>query len=353
MLTVKKEGIILTSRSLPFESEAVLNPAVSQDGDSLFMFYRAIGKDNNSSIGFCKLNGPLTIAEKLDTPLLFPDMEIESKGMEDPRIVKINELYYLTYTAYDGVNAMGALATSSNLKQFTKHGLIVPAYSYPEFSLLAERSGKLNTKYKRFAHDKTVLKQNKKVLIWDKDLMFFPRRIKNKLCFLHRIKPDIQFTAVNEISDLTKEFWDNYLLDFKKHIVMSPKYDHEVSYIGGGCPPVETSAGWLIIYHGVHDTTNGYVYSACAALLDLENPVIEIARLPYPLFKPEADWELKGDVNNVCFPSGSALYGDTLYIYYGAADKCIGCASTSLSALVNELLRHKKSISGSDELKKK
>jgi predicted GH43/DUF377 family glycosyl hydrolase len=82
------------------------------------------------------------------------------------------------------------------------------------------------------------------------------------------------------------------------------------------------------------------VYSACAALLKLDDPSIEIARLPYALFSPEHDWELKGIVNNVVFPTGTALFGDMLYIYYGAADEQIACASLSLSALVKELLRY-------------
>ncbi|HSU27851.1 MAG TPA: hypothetical protein VLJ68_05680, partial [Chitinophagaceae bacterium] len=96
----------------------------------------------------------------------------------------------------------------------------------------------------------------------------------------------------------------------------------------------------LLIYHGVHDTVKGYIYSACAALLDLEDPQKEIARLPYALFKPEFDWELKGEVNNVCFPTGTILIDDTLYIYYGAADEQIAYASVSLSGLVSELLEN-------------
>jgi predicted GH43/DUF377 family glycosyl hydrolase len=121
---------------------------------------------------------------------------------------------------------------------------------------------------------------------------------------------------------------------------MDPRYKHESNYIGGGCPPIETVHGWLLIYHGVQKTSKGNVYSACAALLKLDDPSIEIARLPFALFSPEYDWELKGEVNDVVFPTGTALFGDTLYIYYGAADEQIACASLSLSALVNELLRY-------------
>jgi predicted GH43/DUF377 family glycosyl hydrolase len=82
----------------------------------------------------------------------------------------------------------------------------------------------------------------------------------------------------------------------------------------------------------------GYEYSCCVALMDLDNPQHEIARLPYPLFKPELPYELKGDVDDVCFPTGTALFGDRLYIYYGAADELIACASVSLTALLDELI---------------
>jgi predicted GH43/DUF377 family glycosyl hydrolase len=86
------------------------------------------------------------------------------------------------------------------------------------------------------------------------------------------------------------------------------------------------------------------VYSACAALLNLENPKKEIARLPYALFSPEEKWELKGEVNNVCFPTGTVVENDTLYIYYGAADERIAVVSLSISELLDELIKYKVSL---------
>jgi predicted GH43/DUF377 family glycosyl hydrolase len=83
------------------------------------------------------------------------------------------------------------------------------------------------------------------------------------------------------------------------------------------------------------------VYSACAALLDLKNPQKEIARLPYPLFFPQEKWELKGEVNNVCFPSGAVVEDPTLYIYYGAADEQIAVASMDINELLAELKLNK------------
>ncbi|MBN2213152.1 MAG: pesticidal protein Cry7Aa [Bacteroidales bacterium] len=339
MIEVKKEGIILKKTHLGFESEGVFNPAVIRNGENIHLFYRAVQKDNFSSIGYCRLDGPLSVVERSDTPVIYPQVSYESQGVEDPRITKIDDVYYLTYTAYNKVNALGAYATSKDLIHFEKHGLIAPQITYEEFKHLAESKGILNEKYLRYNKRHHSLKKlNKKLLLWDKNVIFFPRRIGGKLFFLHRIRPDIQIVAVNDLHELTREYWENYFLRLHEHIVMEPRYWHEVSYIGGGCPPIETEHGWLLIYHGVHDTIKGYVYSACAALLDLNDPSKEIARLPEPLFSPELEWELNGEINNVVFPTGTALFGDTLYIYYGAADERIACVSVSLSALIKELL---------------
>jgi len=339
MVNVTKHGVILSKTDLEFENEGVLNPAAIREGNYVHLFYRAVSKGNHSSVGYCKFEGPMTLVERRETPLISPEFDYELHGMEDPRIVKIEDLYYMTYTAYDGINALGALATSTDLQHFEKKGLIVPTITYQEFQALAEAKGLINDKYLRYnEHLRTLEYQDKEAYLWDKNLMFFPRKIKDKLCFLHRIKPDVQIVVqVGDLNELTPEFWHNYFLHFDECIVLAPKYAHEVSYIGGGCPPVETEQGWLLIYHGVHDTLKGYIYSACVALLDLDDPRKEIARLPYPLFVPAYAWELKGEVNNVCFPTGAALFDDTLYIYYGAADERIACASVSLTELLEEL----------------
>ncbi|MFO7722158.1 MAG: pesticidal protein Cry7Aa [Bacteroidales bacterium] len=342
MIKVKKEGVLLSKTDLEFENEGVLNPAAIRIGDDVHLFYRAVSIGNHSTIGYCRLNGPTRVVERMEHPVIVPESVFESHGVEDPRIVQIDDTYYLTYTAYDGLNARGALATSRDLKHFTKHGMIVPPMTYAEFVYRAETSGKVHKKYyqnQKFYHEKSD--PEKKLMLWDKNVIFFPRRIKGQLVFLHRIRPGIQIVYVNELVDLTPEFWKDYFEDFQDHILIDPSLAHEKSYVGGGCPPIETEKGWLLIYHGAEETDHGIVYSACAAaLLDLENPAKVIARLPYALFFPEFAWERRGEVNNVVFPTGTALFGDTLYVYYGAADSCIAVATVSLSALVNELLSY-------------
>jgi predicted GH43/DUF377 family glycosyl hydrolase len=339
MIIVKKEGIVLSKTNLDFENEGVLNPAVIREGDNVHMFYRAVQSGNHSTIGYCRLDGPLTIAERHSKPLIIPESEYESHGVEDPRIVKIGNTYYLSYTGYDGTNARGALATSKSLDRFKKNGVIVPPITYAEFVFLAESAGKVNKKYYRNQNFYSLRDDpEKKMMLWDKNVVFFPRKINGELVFFHRIRPGIQIVKVKSLRSLTREFWVHYFNELQDHIVLDPIYAHEASYIGSGCPPIETDQGWLLIYHGVQQTAKGYVYSACAALLDKENPEKEIARLPYALFSPEYEWELKGEVNNVVFPTGAVIFGETLFIYYGAADTVIACASVKLSDLIDELL---------------
>jgi len=339
MIKVTKHGILLNKTNLSFEDDSVLNPAILQVGNTLHMLYRAVRKGNYSTIGYCKLEGPLKVVERYDTPLLIPFSDDASKGVEDPRIVKIDGIYYITYTAYNGINALGALVTSTDLKTFERRGVIVPKFTFDEFKRLAECNNLVNAKYFRHVRHFEPVEE---IYLWDKDVVFFPRKIDGKLAFLHRIRPGIQLVLVNNLEELTKEFWNQYFLHFNTHIIMDPVgVNHESGYIGAGAPPIETELGWLLIYHGVYDTSEGYIYSAAAALLDLHNPTKVIARLVNPLFVPEFDYELNGVVNNVVFPTGTALFDDTLYIYYGAADKCIACASVSLKELLKELLLNK------------
>jgi len=341
MIEIKKEGIILSKTNLEFENEGVLNPAAIREGEKVHIFYRAVQKGNYSSIGYCMLDGPLTIAERWNKPIIVPEFEYESHGIEDPRIVKIEDLYYMTYTAYDGTNALGALATSKDLIHFEKQGIIVPSITYTEFVSLVEPLQKIKENYYRDHKFYSREADPEKFLLWDKNVVFFPRKINGKLMFLHRIRPGIQIVSVNSLKELTTEFWKNYFINLHDHIVLEPIYEHESKYTGSGCPPIETEHEWILIYHGAEETDKGLVYSACAAaLMDINNPVKVLARLPYALFSPEYKYEIKGEVNNVVFPTGTALFGDTLYIYYGAADEQIACVSLSLSALVNELLHY-------------
>ncbi|MBK7171961.1 MAG: pesticidal protein Cry7Aa [Bacteroidales bacterium] len=341
MIKVTKEGILLSKSQLEFENEAVMNPAAIIDGGTVHLIYRAVKEGNFSSLGYCRLEGPLKVDERWDEPILSSEMEYESHGLEDPRIVKIEECYYLTYTVYDGISALGALALSRDMKMFKKHGIITPMVHYDEFVSLVGSDKLLHKNYiqNQLFYEKLDDKEGN-ALTWDKDVVFFPRKINGQLVFLHRIRPGIQIVTINTLNELSQDFWLNYLKNFRDHIVLDPIFPHESSYIGSGCPPIETEYGWLLIYHGAADTEKGMYYTACAAMLDLNIPSKVLARLPYPLFRPDYDWEENGIVDHVVFPTGAVVFNERLFIYYGAADSRIACASIILEELITELMSY-------------
>lgn len=341
MITVEKHGIILSPTDKEFENNGVINPAVYQDGNTVHILYRAVQEGNLSTIGYAKSDGPINIIERLDHPLISREFDYESQGIEDPRIVKIDGIYYITYTAYDGINAMGALATSKNLIHFEKHGIITPEVNYQQYESHVNccNSAKLNPKYHQYFNlfSQIGIAGDETRLLRDKDVVLFPRKINGQFVLLHRIWPGIQIVKFDKWEDLTFSFWEDYLMNLTDHIILDPKDPYEMNYIGAGVPPIETSDGWLLIYHGVHETTTGKIYHAKAALLHLEKPEIEISRLPYPLFSPTKQWEMEGMIDNVVFPTGFSLFGNELYIYYGAADKHIAVAKTDINELLLEL----------------
>lgn len=345
-LVARKHGVLLERTESGFENEGVFNPACIREGNFVHMFYRAVREGNFSSIGYCRLKGPMEIAYRKKKPLIVPEKRYESQGIEDPRITKIEDLYYLTYSVYDNINVMGAYATSQDLKKFTKQKVITPRFTYREYKHFIECSPNLNEKYlfhyRIFKEHGLGPEVSRKLYLWDKNIMFFPRKIKGQFAMIHRIHPGIQIAYFDDFKHLTKEYWQDYLINLEQHIAIDPELPHESSHIGGGAPPIETEHGWLLIYHTVEDTPRGFVYRASAALLDLEDPRIEIARLPQPLISPQFRWEKEGIVNNIIFPTGTALFDDELYIYYGAADEHVAAASVNLPLLLATLMKNTK-----------
>lgn len=336
MVIVKREGVLLEATENEFENQAVLNPTVVQQGDTLHIFYRAVKEGNYSSVGYCRLEGPLNIVERKKSPILFPEYDYEKHGTEDPRVVFLDGIYYLFYTAYDGKNALVAYATSKDLKIWEKHGLISPKITYDEAGNFF-RSSNLKEKYFFFvSYYKDVIAPD--VLLWEKDCFIFPKKFNNKFALIHRILPDIQIIYFEDFNQLTIDFWKEYLKKLGDYVILEPKYGYESRNIGAGAPLIETQKGWLMIYHSVEDSNKGKVYYASAALLDKKDPQKVIGRLKEPLLSPNEDFEIVGDVGNVVFPTGTAIFGERLYIYYGAADKRIAVVSVNLNTLLKELL---------------
>ncbi len=346
-VSVKKEGILLQGTHHEFESHGVLNPACLQEGDNVHMYYRAVRPPNHSTIGYCRLQGPLEIVERLPHPLLVPEHAYEAQGMEDPRIVRINGTIYMNYTAYDGHNALGALCVGENHYHMRKEGIVTPLIAHDDLVRYFHCApAPLNRKY--FLHyemyrDMGILSPHN--LVWDKDVTFFPEKINGRYAMLHRIYPGIQIVYFDDLKHLRHYPWGEYFTSFAEHQVLDPHLSYESGHVGAGCPPIATEKGWLLIYHAVEETAHGKRYAAAAALLDRTDPRRVLARLPQPLIEPETPWEHIGIVNDVVFPSGTALFGDRLYIYYGAADERVAVASVSFTELLDALDRAKEGMS--------
>ncbi|MBD3244608.1 MAG: pesticidal protein Cry7Aa, partial [Candidatus Moranbacteria bacterium] len=198
------------------------------------------------------------------------------------------------------------------------------------------RNSKLQERYFLF---EAIYKQKlgEEIKLWEKDAFLLPKKINGKYILFHRILPGIQVIEFDKFKDLTDDYWRQYLKNLSEYIVLNPKYWFESRNVGGGCVPIETKDGWLMIYHAVQDTNESKIYHAAAALLDLNDPRKLIARLKQPLFSPEQDWEKQGVVNNVVFPTAAVPEGENLTIYYGAADKLIGAKSLNINELVEQI----------------
>lgn len=340
MLKVKKEGIILKPSKLVFENKSVFNPGIYQEGNKVHVIYRAVNKEFMSCFGYALLDGPTKVVKRWKKPLYSPKCSYEKKGIEDPRITKIGDTFYVIYVAHDGLHALSAYMYGKNLFKLKRGGIISTTLMYRDAAKLYANS-KLKDDYYFFAsfYEKYA---HKNVKVWEKDACLFPEKIGKRFALLHRILPDIQLALFNNFNELkSNKYWTNHIKKLSKHVVLEGRYGWEARHVGGGAPPIKTKKGWLMIYHGVEPRNRGRIYYAGAALLDLKDPTKIIGRLPKPLFVPEERTERNGLVHNVVFPTGTAIFKNRLYIYYGSADSYISAASVNLEKLIDELIKNK------------
>ena len=340
MIRVKKHGEILKPTKLVFENKSIFNPGIFQEGSKVHIVYRALNKELESCFGYALLDGPTTVQKRWKRPFIKAKLNYESKGIEDPRVTKIGDTYYVIYVAHNGRDAVIAYMYGKSLFKLRRGGIISPRIKYREASQLFPES-RLKDPYYFFAsyYEKYAYKN---VLVWEKDGMLFPEKIRGKYALLHRILPDIQLIRFKDFKELkNKKTWEKHISTLSKHVVLEGRHGWEARHIGGGAPPIKTKKGWLLIYHGVEPQNKGRIYYAGAALLDLKNPTKLIARLPNPLIKPDMRHERHGHVHDVVFPTGTAQFNGRLYIYYGSADSFISVASVNLEKLLKELLKNK------------
>lgn len=187
----------------------------------------------------------------------------------------------------------------------------------------------------------TFVKLDHPFLPFNRNGVLFPRKIKGEYVMLSR-PSDSGHTAFGDIfmsKSLDMQYWGKHAR------VMDRGYEWwNGTKIGAGCNPIETKEGWLLFFHGVSGTCNGFVYSMGAALLDLDNPAKVLYRCEDYLLTPEEDYETRGFVPNVVFPT-SALVDQAsgkIAIYYGAADTYTCLAFTTIDLVIAYIKKHRR-----------
>lgn len=317
MLELKRLGVVLKPKDGPNGRFAKFNAGMVAENDAVHMLYRwgekevprmdntAIYHDSpylKNFISYARLSLDGRLVYDSDEPAIYPTTPLEAKGCEDPRIVPFEGSYYIFYSAYDGTRARVAVAKTTDFECYCKLGVI--------------------------GH-----------FTWDKDAFIFPERINGKVAFVHRIEPNIQIDYFDSVSDLLDpRSWDGYEKKVESSTVLRRTFDWEKRKIGGGVPPIKTDEGWILIYHGVDSQRK---YHVGVALLDLDNPSVVKARLPYPVLSPKTDYETVGHYQGCVFPQGAYVRNRELYVSYGAADENVAIATVNLDELVDELVKYR------------
>ncbi|MFC1626716.1 hypothetical protein ACFL1P_00765 [Patescibacteria group bacterium] len=300
-----KNNPILSPTKHIWESKATFNPAAIYIQNSIHLVYRAMSKYDTSTLGHATSKDGVTISSRSDSPIYEPRESFEKKmspgnsGCEDPRLTHIGNTIYMCYTAYTGTGATRVAITSIAEDTFLEKKW---DWSTPVLITSQEEN--------------------------NKDVSLFSQKIRDKYVFIHRIDPYIWIDYTNDLS-----FQNNYL---KGMIIASPRIDKwDSEKIGANGPPIKTSKGWLLFYHGISLIDRKYRIGAM--LLDLEHPEHVVSRLDDPILEPATDYEYTGIRPGTVFSNGHIVKKDTIYIYYGAGDTVTGVATISLSSLLNVL----------------
>jgi predicted GH43/DUF377 family glycosyl hydrolase len=296
----------------PWESKAVFNPAAVLLDGNVYLLYRAMSHNNVSVIGLAVSEDGFSITERLKNPVYVPRAPFEKRlenstlnsGCEDPRVTIIDNKLVMLYTAV-------CVAT----RDLTVR-VALSEISIKDF---------LERRFENWSYPRLISPPG----VWDKDAALLPEKVKGKFVFFHRFFPNIWIDFKKDL------YFQDWIRGWDYIQIRKDSWDSV--RIGIGAPPIKTTEGWVVIYHGVGPDN---VYKLGAMLLDKQNPCVVLSRLPYPILGPQEWYEVKGETSNVVFSDGCVLIDDELFVYYGAADKYIGVATIEFTELVGELLKY-------------
>jgi predicted GH43/DUF377 family glycosyl hydrolase len=318
---------ILTSRvELPWESQATINPAAVYEKDKVHLAYRAIGDSGLSVVGYAASKDGIHFDERPNEPMYIPREKFEWSGgttvdsmekymsgggyggCEDPRLTHIDDKFYLTYVAYDGMNPPR-----------------VALSSIPEDDFHAQN----------WDQWKTPVIISKPGIV-DKNACILPEKVNGKYVIFHRIFPHILIDFVDSLDFDGTQYLEG------EHKISPTDFGWDSRKVGAGPPPMKTDDGWLLIYHAVDDK-NDSQYKMGAMLLDLDDPTKVLYRTQKPILAPTECYENQGFKAGVAYPCGAVIKDNTLFVYYGGADSYVCVATADLPTFLNHL-KHQEEI---------
>jgi predicted GH43/DUF377 family glycosyl hydrolase len=219
---------------------------------------------------------------------LFGSGPLQTFGIEDCRVTFLEDKYYLTFTAVSDSGVGVGMRTTTDWKTYRSHGMILPPHN--------------------------------------KDVAIFEEKINGKYYALHRPSSvDIGGNYIWIAESPDGEHWGNH-----QCLAKTREGLWDSGRVGAGAAPIKTEKGWLEIYHGA---TKNHRYCLGALLLDLNDPTIVLARTVDPIMEPSETYEVSGFFGHVVFTNGHVVDGDTITMYYGAADEHVCGAHFSIKEI--------------------
>ncbi len=302
-----------------WESKLVFNPSAIDDGEKVHLVYRAIGDDDTSSFGYAVSEDGINIDQRSDKPIYQPRADFETNpqaprvaarefisgggagGCEDPKLTKIKDKIYMTYTAWDGANHPRVALTSINSDDFFNQiwNWQLPVLISPP-----------NEIHKNWA--------------------IFPKKINGKYAILHSLSPEILVDYFDSLDFDGENFIESYYRP-------SGRQNNWDTWVRGPGPaPIATDDGWLILYHAM-DKRDPNRYKLGAMIVDKNDPTEILYRSNTPLLEPDMDYENEGFKAGVVYSCGAVVRNDRLLVYYGGADTVSCVAQIKLDQLLNQM----------------
>lgn len=324
--------IISPNPNNKWESLVTTNPGAWYDEETkeVKLLYRAAGNDKEHLIhlGLATSKNGYDFERVSDQPVLSPSVDGYDAGcIEDPRIVKFGDYYFITYacrSTFPGQYWLNENYESDAAKEICEEAPIALRNNLTRTGLALSKD--LEHYYRIGCLTDPRLD--------DRDVILFPDKVGGKFVTLHRPKEYVGELYGCTYPSMWIAYSDDLLEPKKLEFLATAKYDWEVK-IGGSTPPIKTEYGWLTLYHAVG---NDKKYRVGAFLLDLENPSKILYRTYEPILEPEYGYENEGIYKGICFPCGNVVIDDTLFVYYGGADQYVAVATCEMTTLLDYLL---------------